>query len=138
MRSCDSALGGRPRLVVPCGVALGSGLQQRSAPARPLSQALQRLQDEIESLGVEEPAATRPSLDLDLSCGAKGTGPRLFCGHVPKVRNGASKQRGRAAARHPPPASAPQAAQQILRKPAARVEAARSLCQACPAPGTPP
>jgi hypothetical protein len=29
---------------------------------------------------------SRPSLDLPgLAGGAKGTGPRLFCGHVPKV-----------------------------------------------------
>ncbi|PSC73646.1 Heterogeneous nuclear ribonucleo A1-like 2 [Micractinium conductrix] len=64
----------------------GSSTTSGDGPASE-AEALQRLQDEIESLGVEEPAATRPSLDLDLSCGAKGTGPRLFCGHVPKEVN---------------------------------------------------
>lgn len=58
-------------------------------PPFPLSlQALQQLHEDLESLAAEQPAGVRPSFDgLDLpSLGsAKGTGPRLFCGHVPKA-----------------------------------------------------
>ncbi len=51
-------------------------------------QALQQLHEDLESLTAEQPAGVRPSLDgLDLPslASAKGTGPRLFCGHVPKA-----------------------------------------------------
>ncbi|KAL4425849.1 hypothetical protein ABPG75_009865 [Micractinium tetrahymenae] len=56
-------------------------------PSEP--EALQQLHEDLESLTAEQPAEVRPSLDgLDLpSLGAKGTGPRLFCGHVPKEVN---------------------------------------------------
>lgn len=44
-------------------------------------QAVTRIPDDE---GLDE---CRPSLDLpSLAGGSKGTGPRLFCGHVPKVR----------------------------------------------------
>lgn len=52
-------------------------------PAPPFCSVQQQHQQDAEPRS----SSVRESLDLDLASlgGAKGTGPRLFCGHVPKV-----------------------------------------------------
>ena len=51
-------------------------------PRFPVLQALQRLQDDLANAADGLHAALD---DLPSLAGAKGTGPRLFCGHVPKA-----------------------------------------------------